>query len=181
MDEEKRIIVKEIRKWQESGLLPETYCRFLLSLYLEGDEDPLPEAQEKSGGRNKAWIGLGLFLSIVLILLFTMLFALLPVDSHLYFLGAASVAGAAVAAFYYRRASSFVHVYVILTAFLTFFTTVTAAEQWFPDSRTALGTSIALLSTSWAAVGWTWRFQYLLLAGIGGWLMLGIFLLIEQV
>ncbi|MFC4320808.1 hypothetical protein [Litchfieldia salsa] len=45
MDESnrKKIIIKEIRDWKQSRLLPEEYCNFLLTLYTEGDFNLLNE------------------------------------------------------------------------------------------------------------------------------------------
>lgn len=43
MDQERRkVIVKEIEHWQQSKLLPDQYCDFLLNLYLEDNEERTP-------------------------------------------------------------------------------------------------------------------------------------------
>lgn len=50
MDEEKRkIIVKEIRHWRNSKLLPEHYCDFLLHLYQNNLEDKEVKTKRSSG------------------------------------------------------------------------------------------------------------------------------------
>ncbi|PYZ94264.1 hypothetical protein CR194_01625 [Salipaludibacillus keqinensis] len=180
MDERKRIIVNEIKKWQKNKLLPETYCQFLLSLYSEGNNEGRGEnfkGNSYSPHIKKAIVSFAmiliLFITILFVIYFTQFSPASQVGVLVGFLGISLIA-----AFYYNRHKSpFAHVYVILSSFISFIITIAAADLFFPDESSYLAVAIVLLCLSWIVSGWRYRYHYLYIAGGTGILLfIGLFL-----
>lgn len=182
LDEKNRIIVEEIKKWQQSRLLPNTYCEFLLSLYLEGDKEDT--AQKKSFSLFGQWKNSRK--SLLFALLFLMIvavaaaaFLVVPAAGKLVITGIALLLSV-LAAVKYKHSTAF-HIFVILLAFLSFMFTLMIVDVVFNGVRVALGTGIGLLSFSWLILGWKTRIAYLLISGGAGILILGSLLILERI
>ncbi|WP_139148910.1 hypothetical protein [Alkalicoccus daliensis] len=184
MDERSKIIVQEINKWKESRLLPETYCEFLLSLYLEGDKeataDPAVLKKRKWFNKKKTIFLLGAFLLLCTVIISAIIFALLPETGQIAGLGIILIVCLGIAGFYIKNKSPAAHIYIILAAFISFIFTMTAVELFFDGARYALGAGVALLCSTWLAAGWKFRIAYLLISGGTGLLFLAGLLLWER-
>ncbi|TYR82379.1 hypothetical protein FZC66_01930 [Priestia megaterium] len=68
----KQVIIDEIHQWKESGLLPEHYCNYLLTLYTQGDYEAVNEKQHLPSRRFKIimLIPILLFLPILLLVIY---------------------------------------------------------------------------------------------------------------
>lgn len=82
--ERKEIVIREIKHWRKSKLLPEHYCDFLLTLYMEGEG-----AEETSFFKKFTLIPLimvyAMFLLTVLIFYFTQFPLLLQIGIAIIF------------------------------------------------------------------------------------------------
>jgi len=183
MDERNQIIVNEIKKWQENKLLPETYCQFLLSLYMEGNQKTTEETIQTRSYRSYVKKGLLSFLmmvllicAIVFVMYFTQLSAGIQVIVLIGFLGISLMS----ARFYHLKQSPFAHLYVVLGSFISFISTVVVIDFWSGNNM-YLGAGIILLCLVWILVGWRYRYHYLYIAGATGILLFIALLLVERI
>ncbi|WP_280768486.1 hypothetical protein [Salipaludibacillus daqingensis] len=184
MDEKKQIIIKEIKKWQENKLLPETYCQFLLSLYMEGSEKKQVDPIQKSSylpHAKKALISFSIMILLLLVIAFVVYFTQLSeifqVVTLVVFLGVCIV----IARFYHYNKSVFAHVYVILASFISFITTVISIDLLFSNNRVYIGVGIVILCLAWILAGWRYRYHYLYIAGATGILLFIGLILVERI
>ncbi|WP_416149332.1 hypothetical protein ACM26V_24290 [Salipaludibacillus sp. HK11] len=184
MDERKRIIVSEIKKWQENKLLPETYCLFLLSLYSEGNDGMSETTSKKTDSliphAKKALLSFFIMIIVMVIILlaiyFTQTTSTVQVVILVGLLGL-SIAGAY---FYHQKKSLYAHLYVVLATFISFIITIVAMELFFPDNRIFLGGGILVLCLGWILAGWRYRYHYLYIAGGTGILLFIGLIIVER-
>ncbi|RKL68689.1 hypothetical protein CR203_01145 [Salipaludibacillus neizhouensis] len=185
MEESKNdIIINEIKKWQENKLLPETYCRFLLSLYTEG------ELQEENENRStaikailknsrKVIVSFLIMIVIITILLAIIFFVQFSSVVQLSGLGGFLILGIIGARNYNNKSKPISHLFVVLSTFISFILLIVTVEEFFYDNLFALGTGIVLLCIVWIIVGWRFRYHYLYIAG-GTGILLFIALVVGQ-
>ncbi|PRO65118.1 hypothetical protein [Alkalicoccus urumqiensis] len=176
MEERKRIIIEEIRKWQKSRLLPDTYCEFLLSLYLEGEKEEPASAAART---NKIdWLTAALFFLFVTVLLLVQLILDLPPAAGLLLLFTASAVSLAAGVLFRRRGSVFAHPSFLISAGLSFMLLLSISRT-LDGGRAFIGMASALLSVGWAFVGWKLKLSYLVIAGASGLLLLTALFIFE--
>lgn len=172
MNDRQKIIVDEIKKWQENNLLPDTYCDFLLRLYTEGEEGAAEVTEEASGNRFKTFFSRLLFITafiftVIFIIAFTQFSPVLQTSV----LGAFLVLSIAGAIYFNYRRSPYTHLYAGMAAFTSFILTIFSADLIAHGNSTILGTGIILLCCVWIVIGWRFRYHYLYIAGGTGILL----------
>ena len=91
--EQKKLIIQEIRNWKESRILPAEYCDFLMNLYAEGDQfssNPHSSTKdEKRGSRDsRMWSRqiqrmLLIFVGLLMFLIFAFNFTMFPMPMQI--------------------------------------------------------------------------------------------------
>ncbi|QKS70874.1 hypothetical protein FLK61_29545 [Paenalkalicoccus suaedae] len=181
MDERKKVIVEEIKKWRESKLLPETYCNFLLSLYLEGDVE---EETDNGATSSLKSYRTALFMPILITLLSFLLLGasvLMTANEGILLFGIALLVIASGWLASKQSIALIKHIYVLLATSISFLFVVLFSDILFSENRFVLGLSILFLSFVWVVVGLRAKIVYLWIAGAGGILLLALFWMLEQV
>lgn len=185
MDERKNeIIIDEIKKWQENKLLPDTYCKFLLSLYTEGEGDEEKEERPsafKAILKNSKKVILSFIIMVVAItiILCIIFFAQFSPTVQLSILAGSLLLGIFGARHYINKSIPISHIFVVLSTFISFLLLVVGMGLFYPDNLFALGIGIILLCTAWIIVGGRFRYHYLYIAG-GTGILLFIALMVGQ-
>ncbi|ADU29880.1 hypothetical protein [Evansella cellulosilytica] len=174
MDSKKKIIIKEIYYWKENNLLPEIYCNFLLRLYSEGEEIEKHDANQM----------IQYFKAMLMILLALLLIALSFVviyftqfSPSMQILIMVGITGTLFFVCYklLKRDLLLAHIYVMVTAFMSFITVLHMHSLYFDNNHLYLGVFIFILCLTWVYIGYRFKLQYLCIAGGVGIVLFFIF------
>ena len=182
--EQKKLMIQEIRKWKETRILPAEYCDFLMNLYAEGDSfssDPHRSAKEAAGTQSQSqsqtrnswmWSGqiqrmLLIFVALLMFLIFAFNFTMFPKPMQIVVLLIASFLPYFLARRFGGRSGPGRVVWLSAAALL-----LAMDGYYFLSSSDLLGDRIALVvvmtivSVLWVLLGGFGRSR--LIAGIGG-------------
>ncbi|UTR14389.1 hypothetical protein MM221_17775 [Salipaludibacillus sp. LMS25] len=176
MEERNKIIISEIKKWQENKLLPHTYCQFLLQLYTEGEAPTLDEGKPAKSSfifryLTKAFLSLLVMIGIFVLVLFMIYFTQVSLSVQAIFLFMCLVISLVGAIYYNKRNMLVSHLYVILAAFISFVFIIATANLLAPENTFYLAAGIITLCCIWILTGWRFSYHYLYIAGGTGILL----------
>jgi len=177
MDKEKKeIIIKEIRYWKDSKLLPDTYCDFLLALYTEGNNNSktsFPSPKKLNGHIILIGIIFVLFLISALVTYFTELSFVLQTVTTGFFLLASIV----VTAFLIRRKGSY-QIALIMTYIQLLIVSLSFVEYTTEGNHLWVAATAVMNCLLWIVTGKLFRIFYLLISGVITMLILGVTIII---
>lgn len=164
----KELIVKEIKLWKKSKLLPEHYCDFLLTLYTEGEE----EIKKSKVSTNYKDIVIALLLisllpATLLVIYFTEMFFVLQIPIFIIFIIICLISAIFLKNNFLKQLS------YIIFALLFLITTIEIGGYFFKENVVVLSTIIVFNCLLWLFSGLKMKQKYFLFAGV-----IGLFLLI---
>jgi hypothetical protein len=167
-DNRKEIIVKEIRYWKETKLLPEQYCNFLLALYTEGEQINGTKVGKRSIKRKYllAYTPL-LLVPFGIFIYFTELSFFLQMTLYALLL----LFGFGASFYFFRKATDFI-VPMISTALIALLCSVDLATYLFPNNHVSLYVIITLNCLVWFIIGKKAKLLYFCISSILGLLLL---------
>ncbi|WP_078552793.1 hypothetical protein [Bacillus alkalicellulosilyticus] len=176
--ERKKIIINEIKYWNQSKLLPKQYCDFLLSLYSEGEESFEPTSQKKVSIAMKQLYGL----SLLSLLLFFISFVVIHFTDFSLAMQIAFVVIVVGIMTYLsmklnNKSRMLAQLSFLLSSILIFLWSVQTTDLIFQGNEIAMSITILLSCIAWVLVGLKWSMIYFLFAGIASVLFLLFFLL----
>ncbi|MGB8955521.1 MAG: hypothetical protein WCC10_09110 [Tumebacillaceae bacterium] len=189
--EQKKLMIQEIRQWKESRILPAEYCDFLMNLYAEGDQfssNSHSSTQEVKGDsrESRMWSGqiqrmLLIFVALLLFLIFAFNFTMFPMPMQIVVLLIATFLPYFLARRFGRQPGLGRVVWLSAAAFL-----LAMDGYYYLFSTDQLGDRLALVvvmsivSVLWVLIGGMGRSR--LIAGIGcGGLLIMFATLLEEV
>ncbi|WP_096201293.1 hypothetical protein [Bacillus sp. FJAT-45350] len=173
----KETIIKEIKHWKASNLLPAHYCDFLLSLYSEGNETKEEPAQTQRSKWNIKVIytfflvNLSLALT-VLVIYFTDFSFVMQMLLGTFFVVAIFFMGRKM----FESHQMLAHLYYLVGALVLFILMVHGTDQLFPNNSLAMALTILLTCVTWLAIGVKFKLKYFTIAGSIGFVLLIFFL-----
>lgn len=179
MDEKrKETIIKEIKYWRKSKLLPEQYCDFLLTLYSEGEE-AVVDSKEKVASSFLTMRSLlpfimvqAMFFLAVLIIYFTDFSIVMQIMIGIFFTIAIVFIANKVKAQYLLLT----YLFLLMAALLLFLLTVHIVVNVFQANSLYLAAATFVHCIVWFLIGWKWRIRFFTVAGVLGMIVLLFFL-----
>ncbi|WP_100372406.1 hypothetical protein [Bacillus sp. FJAT-45037] len=175
MDEQrKEVIIREIKHWRQSNLLPKHYCDFLLTLYTEGEEELIEPVSKRFLDKKMIFtliiVQLCFFIT-TLVIYFTdfsnglqMLIGLIL--STIVFILARRTEG---------TPKVFVEFCYFISALILFILSMEAVTTVFERSNMALTVVVLLHCVGWVFIGMIKKMRFFSIAGVLGLVVLGIF------
>ncbi|MBU8905681.1 hypothetical protein [Desertibacillus haloalkaliphilus] len=176
----KETIIKEIKYWKQNSLLPEHYCDFLLTLYTEGTEETDSKKHSFfSLEAFKASVSISFVIVLLLITIVVIYFTDFSFVLQMTVL-ATIMAVLFLIAWYISKSSQLLsHLYILFAALLSFLMLVHVTSEFFPENRLAMGIAVFITCVLWMLSGIWWKVRFLMIAGIVGLSLLGIFVILE--
>ncbi|GAE33412.1 hypothetical protein [Halalkalibacter akibai] len=170
----KEIILKEIKYWKETKLLPEKYCDFLITLYTEGDQADNESSIKKNSPLQAILIFLciqAMFLLAILVIYFTD-FSIVLQMGIVVFIAMTIIIIA-------RKTSNelLFSLYCMNAAFIIFLLTIHIVLLFANNSTVSLIVAILAHCLVWFYIGWKWSIRFFTIAAVLTLLFLVIFLL----
>lgn len=181
MNDKQKIIVNEIQKWRDSKLLPETYCDFLMSLYTEGNAPDTASSKPLFPAFKKMLMTIGVILLLLVLLIIFLYFTQIPPVFQIGILALVMTFSVGAAFYYQHKDRMYTHVYIVLSAFMSFILTVVGTDQFFDNERMILGGAIIVLCLLWILTGWRLKLAYLWISGLSGVILFIGFLIVERI
>lgn len=169
MNETRRnIIIKEIKYWKHSKLIPETYCDFLLALYTEGDV-------ERFGDEKRRLIRISFMLLLALGSIFLFLFIYFT-NSFLAMQIIAGMFSIGALIFIARKSSAdnklIAYFLSFLAALLFYLLTIKVINVVFLANTTYIVIVTLFHCLIWLWIGIKWRIHFFTFAALIGFLVL---------
>ncbi|WP_100406770.1 hypothetical protein [Bacillus solitudinis] len=173
----KETLIKEIKYWKKSKLLPEHYCEFLLTLYTEGEGDKQVSSPEGTAtfvnkGLLFRFVAVQLSLVIaVLVIYFTDFSTLMQIgvvllfSTIIFFIAKSTIMTV-------RTLGIF---YFLIGALLLFLLTVQAIVTYTNTNQFMLASAVFVHCGAWVFIGWKWKMMYFTIAGGLGVVILALF------
>ncbi|GAE30689.1 hypothetical protein [Halalkalibacter hemicellulosilyticus] len=159
--ERKEIVIREIKHWRKSKLLPEHYCDFLLTLYMEGEG-----AEETSFFKKFTLIPLimvyAMFLLTVLIFYFTQFPLLLQIGIAIIF----AVAIFMIAKQVEQHSLLLARLYQLMAAMIVYLLTMQIGFAIMGNHTLVLGFATLINGLLWTLIGWKWKTKLFFLSGV---------------
>ncbi len=179
MDEKrKEIIIKEIKYWKKSNLLPEHYCDFLYTLYTEGEQSV--DAEKKTGSRFLNIQSLILFIMVqamfllaVLVIYFTDFSIVMQMIVGIIF----TIAILLIAIKTKAHSLLLSYLYFLMAAMILYLGTVQVIVTVFQANSHYLAFATFIHCAAWFTIGWKYRIRFFTVAGVLGIIVLLFFLL----
>ncbi|WP_216830038.1 hypothetical protein [Alkalihalobacterium elongatum] len=171
----KEIIIKEIRYWKQTRLLPEQYCNYLLTLYSEGEEDYMKVEDGTTSSRRYIKSILTFFLVQILLMIsvvviyFTDFPFLLQMASGIF----CGVIILKIAKKTLNTLPHLAHLYFLISAITMLLILVQITQQVLPGNRIIMLLVILINCSSWLLIGMKFKLKYFIIAGSTG-IILGI-------
>ena len=167
--ERKEIIIKEIKYWKQTRLLPEQYCNFLLTLYSEGEEEHIKVEEESRSILNvKSMLTFFfvqfLLLFIVVVIYFTDFPFLLQMASGLL----SGFLILKIAKKSRNQLPQLAYVYFLMVAIIVLLLLAQVVEQILPGHRIAMFFVVLLNCLAWLFIGFKMGLKSFLIGGIVG-------------
>jgi hypothetical protein len=163
-NQRKEIIIKEIKYWKKSKLLPDHYCDFLLTLYTKG-EHLNEDGKEKNHFIHFKAVMLfisiqALFLLAVLVIYFTDFSLLMQIAIVIF------IAITMILITKKTRNELLYSLYAMMAAFVLFLLTVHFVLFFEHASSNGLLLAILGHSLAWFYIGWKWSIRFFVIAAI---------------
>lgn len=175
-NQRKKIILNEILFWKQNKLLPEHYCDFLMTLYLEGDsiEGEISYKKSIKVQEKKSKLLKSVLMMVIAFGLFATLFmsseALL---APIVILTAVVTFVFVISAFVYaRKKESVTPILLISAALLIFGLSVKCATAYFPDNPIVLVVLLICNCILWLMTGLKYKLIYFTISGVLGLLVI---------
>ncbi|NEU32379.1 hypothetical protein GN156_16640 [bacterium LRH843] len=165
----KETIIKEIRYWKQSKLLPEQYCNFLLTLYTEGAEEP--GSRKESSSLLTFLVSFVIFLFIVLVIYFTEFSIAMQMAIGIVF----TIIIVLLAFRMKERVLSCLS--FLLAAVLLYMLTIKIVLNVFSEPSFYVMLFTILHCAAWFIIGWVKRIHFFTIASVLGILVLLFFIL----
>ncbi|WP_227934945.1 hypothetical protein [Alkalihalobacillus deserti] len=170
----KEIIIKEIKYWKQSKLLPEHYCDFLLTLYTEGESLDQESKENSAVTKLKPFLffitAQSLFLLAVLVIYFTDFSLIMQITIVLFI---------AITLLIIAKKSLIEllsNLYLMMTAFVFLLLTVHIVLTFSDGNSNYLLISILSHCLIWFWIGWKWSIRFFTISAILASMVLLFFL-----
>jgi hypothetical protein len=163
----KDLIIKEIKLWKKSKLLPEHYCDFLLTLYTEGEEE-IKKSKVPSNYKEIviALLLISLLPATLLVIYFTEMFFVLQMPIFIIFIIICLISSIFLKNYFLKQLS------YIMFALIFLITTIEISEYFFSKNVIVLGATILFNCAIWTLAGIKMKQKYFIFAGIIGVVLL---------
>jgi uncharacterized membrane protein len=163
MDEQrKQILLKEIKFWKESRMLPEHYCNYLLTIYSEGSDIQTEKANSKSNVSILAII-CALFLPISVYVLY---FTELSLNLQIFILGLILAFTTVFMIRLTKKQIIWRHLSYCVFAFLCLEISIELFSRVFKLSTMGFGVILLLNCICWILIGLVKKLNYFVISGI---------------
>lgn len=171
MDEQrKETIIREIKYWKQTNLLPETYCDFLLTLYTEGDAPSSNQVKAKSFSLSGIK-GLFSFILVQLLLIVTIVviyFTDYSLGMQISFVLFASAFSSYTGIRTYKLDESFAKFYFLIASIKLFLIAFHTLNVVLEHSKTPSLILLLLTCLAWFFVGYRWKSKFFYIAATLG-------------
>ncbi|QOR65562.1 hypothetical protein IM538_17370 [Cytobacillus suaedae] len=163
----KALIVKEIKLWKQSKLLPEHYCDFLLTLYTEGEV----EIKKSKASTNFKDIVIALLLisllpATLLVIYFTEMYFVLQIPIFIIFIIICLISA------FFLKNNFLKQLSYIIFALLFLITTIEIGGYFFKENVVVLSSIIIFNCLLWLLAGLKMKQKYFIIAGVIGLILL---------
>lgn len=170
MDEQrKETIIREIKYWKQSKLLPDTYCDFLLTLYTEGNAPSIKQLKPKSLSGIKGLFSFILVQMLLIITIVVIYFTDYSLGMQIAFVLFASAFSGYIGIRTYKLDESFAKFYFLIASIKLFLIAFHTLRELLEHSRTPLLILLLVTCIVWFFVGYRWKSKYFYIAAaLGG-------------
>lgn len=166
MDEKrKEIIIKEIKTWKDSGLIPKQYCDFLLTLYTGGNQELVDEKEKMSLFQKLQLFLPAVLLIVFLVIYFTNLFSVMQIIVGILF-----AAIILIMARNTKRWSLLLSYFYFFAAALLLYLLTVKVIVFFEASTIYMTVATLVHCLSWLFIGMKWRIHFFTAASVIGFL-----------
>ncbi|OLO38904.1 hypothetical protein BTR23_11670 [Alkalihalophilus pseudofirmus] len=175
--ERKEIIIKEIKYWKQTRLLPEQYCNYLLTLYSEGEEDPIIPNKARTNVSIRSMLNFFIVQILLLLTVVVIYFTDFPFLLQIVF----GIICVLITAFLAKKTVSTLsqlgHFYFLIAAIILLVVVVEGVEQILPNNRLAMSIVIFANCILWLIIGLKFKMKYFMIGGSVGFLLITLFFL----
>ncbi|WP_209123024.1 hypothetical protein [Alkalihalobacillus sp. BA299] len=175
--ERKEIIIKEIKYWKQTRLLPEQYCNYLLTLYTEGEEEQLTTNNKRSSVNIKSMITFFIVQFLLLLSVVVIYFTDFPFLLQMAFGIFCVFLISYIARKTTKYLSQLAHLYLLISAIILLLVIVQSIDQVLPSHRLAMSLVVLLNCIVWLFIGLKFKLKYFMIGGSVGVLLIIIFFL----
>ncbi|MFV8826681.1 hypothetical protein [Alkalihalobacterium sp. APHAB7] len=167
--ERKEIIIKEIKYWKQTRLLPEQYCNFLLTLYSEGEEEHLKVEEESRSSMDVK--SMSTFFIVQFLLLFIVVVIYFTDFPFLLQMAFGLLCGfliLKIAKKTRNKLPQLAYLYFLMAAIVLLLLLAQVVEQILPGHRIAMMLVILLNCFAWLFIGFKMKLKPFMIGGIAG-------------